>query len=130
VNKPGIRKHCLLLEGELQMRERWIDNYYIQRDKILWSKPFLVRVIVGQLIYRKTSQTLHGQGTGRFDMEEIAMFRREIWEGISDLLESSLMHSKAKAENDKPFWILGGAQPTEADASLFGFITSVLVCAR
>jgi hypothetical protein len=112
------------------MRERWIENYYIQRDKVLWSTPFLLRVIVGQFIYRKIDQTLYGQGTGRYSMEEIAMFRSEIWQSLNDLLKSSLKNLKAKSGSKEPFWLLGGARPTEADASLYGFLTSVLVCTR
>src|SRR5271154_7554458 len=112
------------------MRERWLENYQIHRDKVLWSTPFLIRLVIGILIYRKTSQTLYGQGTGRYSSEEITAFRREIWQALNDRLESSLVESKSSHEGKEPFWILGGARPTEADATLFGFITSVLVCSR
>ena len=112
------------------MRERWLENYQIQRDKALWSTPFLIRMIVGLFVYRKTSQTLYGQGTGRYSSKEIAAFRREIWQALNDRLESSLVESKSSHEGKEPFWILGGATPTEADATLFGFVTSVLVSHR
>ena len=112
------------------MRERWLENYQVQRDKILWSTPLLIRMAVGLLIYRKTSQTLYGQGTGRYSSEQIAAFRREIWQALNDRLGSSLAESKSNHERNEPFWILGGARPTEADATLFGFIVSVLVCSR
>src|SRR5271155_467705 len=115
------------------MRERWLENYQIHRDKVLWSTPFLIRLVVGLLIYRKTSQTLYGQGTGRYSSEEIAAFRREIWQALNDrLLETSLVESKSTSSHERkePFWILGGATPTEADATLFGFIASVLVSHR
>ena len=32
-------------------------------------------------------------------------------------------------EGDVTFWVLGGNGPSEADAVLFGFIASTLVCA-
>lgn len=48
------------------MRERWIDNYYVHRDISLWNKPLPIRVLMGILIYRSITVTLHGQGTGRF----------------------------------------------------------------
>lgn len=112
------------------MRERWLENYQIQRDKALWSTPFLVRLVVGLLIYRKTLQTLHGQGTGRYTSEEVAAFRHEIWQVINDQLKSSSTESKSDHDSKEPFWILGGARPTEADATLYGFIISVLVAER
>lgn len=106
--------------------ERWIQNYYIMRDHVLWSVPYPVRLLVGLMIHRNMTATLHGQGTGRFSAFEIAAFRREIWEGFSDLLLSSKANSNA--EGADPFWVLGGEHPTEADCVLFGFIVSVLVC--
>lgn len=33
-------------------------------------------------------------------------------------------------DDGKPFWVLGGDDPTEADATVFGFVSSVLVCER
>ncbi len=86
-----------------------------------------MRVVVGLMIYRKTRQTLNGQGTDRYAAEEIASFRQEIWEGINALL----IDAKWKAIEEPKrhlFWVLGGDGPTEADATLFGFIVSVLVC--
>ena len=97
------------------------------QDHILATLFYPLRVVVGHLISRKTAQTLHGQGTGRYTADEIGSFRREIWESINELLISS----KAAVVDDagsKPFWILGGDGPTESDAVLFGFIVSVLVC--
>lgn len=94
------------------------------RDHILSALPWAVRVLVGLLIYRSSTKTLHGQGTGRYTADEIASFRREIWETINGLLVSS----EARAASDGPFWALGGEQPTEMDAALFGFIVSVLIC--
>ncbi|RYP08897.1 hypothetical protein DL764_001607 [Monosporascus ibericus] len=109
--------------------ERWMQNYYVMRDHVLQDAPYPVRAIVGLLIYRKTTATLHGQGTGRFAPEEIALFRLEIWEAFSDLLRASKEKMRKDAGEDRgAFWVLGGDDPTEADCVLFGFIVSVLIC--
>ncbi|KAK7942409.1 uncharacterized protein PG986_011522 [Apiospora aurea] len=111
--------------------ERWTQNYYTMRDHIFGALPYPLRVVIGLLAYRGTVATLHGQGTGRYSGEEIAAFRREVWEGVDALLRAS--RDKARAARDtrdegKPFWILGGEGPTEADATVFGFVVSVLIC--
>ena len=59
------------------------------RDHVLWPVPWPIRVFVGSMIYRNTTATLHGQGTGRFSADEIALFRKEIWESFADLLLES-----------------------------------------
>ncbi|XXG99270.1 hypothetical protein Hte_005607 [Hypoxylon texense] len=130
---PAERSHDMglraILEDKLSFYhgwERWTQNYYTMRDHALWSIPYPVRVIVGLLVHRNFVATLHGQGTGRFTAEEIAAFRLEIWEGMSALLLTS--RSSSKSGENEPFWALGGSHPTEADASLFAFIVSVLIC--
>lgn len=104
-----------------------MENYYPMREHILSALPYPMRVVVGLLIYRNTTRTLRGQGTSRYSADEIRSFRREIWEGINDLLISARATAIVGA-TDWPFWVLGGERPTEADATLFGFIVSVLVC--
>jgi hypothetical protein len=111
----------------LQTRERWLENYYAQRDKALWAIPYPIRVVVGLLVHRKVSQMLHGQGTGRYTADEIRIFRKEIWEVVNRLLETSARQSRAHVERREPFWCLGGAEPTEADTTLYGFVVSVLI---
>ncbi|KAI0400259.1 hypothetical protein F4802DRAFT_501942 [Xylaria palmicola] len=117
-----------LLEDKLSFYhtwERWTQNYYTMRDHVLWSVPWPLRALVGLLAYRGTVATLHGQGTGRFSADEIAAFRREVWGALADLLlESS---SAARSGGGDPFWLLGGPEPTEADATLFGFVVSTLL---
>jgi hypothetical protein len=110
-----------------QTWERWTQNFYTMRDHIFQTMPYPVRVIVGIVVYRGTVATLHGQGTGRYTPEEIADFRREIWGGVNDLLVAARSKSGTPSSG-KPFWVLGGENPTEADATLFGFIVSVLIC--
>ncbi|PGH35793.1 hypothetical protein GX50_01377 [[Emmonsia] crescens] len=120
-----------LMEDKLyfyQIWERWTQNYYTMRDHVLSPIPYPVRVLVGLLVYRNTRQTLHGQGVGRYTAEEIAVFRREIWEAINQYLTLSKSKLTGHDANARPFWILGTDQPTEADATVFGFIVSALVC--
>ncbi|KAL4937630.1 hypothetical protein BDV06DRAFT_69988 [Aspergillus oleicola] len=107
-------------------RERWTENYYPMRDHVLSALPYPMRVVIGALIYRNIVAALHGQGTGRYSAEEIQLFRVEAWEAVNDLLVAA----KKKAINGSggPFWVLGGERATEADASVFGFVVSVLVC--
>ena len=45
--------------------------------------PF--QLVVGLLIYRKVSRTLHGQDTGRFSAEEISLFRQRVWGNVNAL---------------------------------------------
>ncbi|RWA09247.1 hypothetical protein EKO27_g5868 [Xylaria grammica] len=126
------RAHDLALRALLEDKmfpyqgwERWTQNYYTMRDHVLWSIPWPVRVFVGNMIYRNTVATLHGQGTGRFSAEEIGLFRREIWESFADLVLES--QTKTRVAEGEPFWVLGGPEPTEVDATLFGFVVSTLL---
>lgn len=95
------------------------------RDHVLSSIPYPIRVVVGFMISRNTMQMLNGQGTGRYSSDEIRAFRQEIWDNINELLISS---RTTAVDDAKPFWVLGGDNPTEADCTLFGFIVSVLLC--
>ncbi|KAB2575013.1 hypothetical protein DBV05_g6343 [Lasiodiplodia theobromae] len=132
---PPERAHdralCALLEDKLYFYhsfERWVQNYYVMRDHVLGTLQYPVRVVVGMLIYRGIKSTLHGQGTGRFTAEEIAAFRRQIWESFDDLLREAKRKQGGATDREKPFWIMGGDHPTEADMVLFGFVVSVLMC--
>ncbi|TGJ85031.1 hypothetical protein E0Z10_g3743 [Xylaria hypoxylon] len=126
------RAHDLALRALLEEKltpyhawERWTQNYYTMRDHVLSPIPWPVRAFIGSMIYRNTVAMLYGQGTGRFSAEEIGQFRREIWESFADLvLESQTKTRPAKGE---PFWVLGGPEPTEVDATLFGFVVSTLL---
>jgi hypothetical protein len=64
----------------------------------------------------------------RFSREEISSFRLQIWESINALLVSSRSKSKETSTGDATFWVLGTEGPTEADATVFAFICSALVC--
>lgn len=39
-----------------------------------------------------------------------------------------LEESRRSAKPGECFWVLGSNEPTEADATVFGFVISVLVC--
>ncbi|KAI1118194.1 hypothetical protein F5Y14DRAFT_255659 [Nemania sp. NC0429] len=125
-----------LLEDKLSFYhawERWMQNFYTMRDHVLWPISWPLRVLVGAIIHRNMVATLHGQGTGRFDADEIAAFRREIWSSFADLLLESRAKQARTADDDddddegRPFWVLGHPEPTDADATLFGFIVSTLL---
>lgn len=109
------------------MRECWIDNYYAQRDQALSNVPFPVRFFVGQIVHKKVVRTLFGQGAGRHNAVEVEVFRNEIWNSINDLLSAARMQD---AVHNEPYWCLGGPQPTEADLTLFGFISAILTGTR
>jgi hypothetical protein len=94
------------------------------RGHVLWRLPYPVQVVVGLLVYRSVSTTLHGQGAARYTEEEISKLRAEIWGSIEDLLLDS---KKKQGGNEKPFWVLGKDHPSEADTALFGAISATLV---
>jgi len=96
------------------------------RPHALGALPYPVQIVVGLLAYRKMKTMLHGQGVMRLTDDEIAAARLEVYESINDLLVAS--KNKSKRNTGAPFWVCGGEGPTEADATLFGFVTSVLVC--
>ena len=106
------------------MHEKWLENYYTQRDSALGFMPFPIRVVVGIMASRQITTTLKGQGTGRFTVGEISDFRKQIWAEVNALLNGV----KKKRGESGPFWAVGGIQPTEVDATVYGFIASGLVC--
>ncbi|KAJ5649415.1 uncharacterized protein N7484_003138 [Penicillium longicatenatum] len=117
-----------LLEDKLYFygtHEKWCQNYYAMRDKVLGTLPWPVRVIVGNMVYNKNVRNMMGQGTGKFSEQEIAAFRIEIW----DMLNATISESHAQHRGKEgPFWVWGGDAPTEADAVVYGFVVSGLTC--
>lgn len=105
-------------------REKWIDNYDVMRTNMLASVPWPMQLFIGWMVYNKITATLQGQGTGRLTDEEVAHFKQEVWESVDKLLRAA----KTSKSDTGPFWVLGGNEPTEADASLFGFIVGGLIC--
>jgi len=124
-----------LLEDKLYffiVRERWIDNFATMRDGTLYTMPYPLRLAVGWLVYRAVTKALAGQGVGRYTDDEARAFKTETWDGLAALLAEaqSAPASVARRAEDAgaPFWVLGGGQPSEADATVYGFIVSCLVC--
>ena len=109
-------------------RERWVDNYATMRDGVLAALPYPVRLFVGNLAYRAVVSTLHGQGAGRYSEEEARGLKREVWEGLEAVLGESKRGMVGRGDGGKPFWVLGREEPTEADATVYGFIAAGLVC--
>lgn len=99
------------------------------RSGILSTLPYPLQILVGFLIHRKSSQTLYGQGTARYTAEERTAFKKQIWGNVNALLATSRSKQANFDQDDSVFWVLGGDEPSEADATLFGFITGALVCA-
>ncbi|KAL4806484.1 hypothetical protein BDV18DRAFT_159658 [Aspergillus unguis] len=126
---PTDRASDLSLRALLEDKtsERWTENYYTMRDTVLSFIPYPMRVLVGLLVYRKTLQTLNGQGTGRYSDEEIQEFRVEAWSAVNEWLVASKAQQLQNNE-ERLFWIFGGQEPSEADAVVFGFVVSGLVC--
>jgi hypothetical protein len=128
---PPQRAHDLAIRSMMEdklyfygVREKWFDNYEVIRDRSLAAIPWLIRIVVGFFIRRTVGQALHGQGAGRFTDDEVDVFNEEIWENVNALL----LEAKKAATTEDPFWALGGVEPTEADATLYGFIAGTLVC--
>ena len=111
-------------------RERWTgENYWVQRDEVLGALPWLVRVFVGNLVYRKINCALYGQGAGRFSDDQAKDFREGVWMRLDALLRESRKRRKGMGE-EECFWCLGGEEPTECDTSVFGAVCAVLVAKR
>lgn len=118
-----------LLEEKLywyQGYERWCENYYTMRDYAMQSLPYPVKVVVGLLAWRENVRRLYGQGTGRFSAGEIEGLRREVWVGVEGLCGDA--RGKGLKGEGGVFWVLGGEEPTEADATVYGFLVAVMVC--
>ena len=54
---------------------------------------------------------------------------QEILTTVNDLLETRRAEAEADGANETmaPFWLLGGREPTNADATAFGFISCLLI---
>lgn len=106
-------------------REKWCDHYQDMVDGMLAAVPWPARAVVGWMAHRAIVRTLYGQGTGRLSDEEVLLFKEEAWAAVEALLAEAKGLSKEK--EGAPFWVLGGEEPSEADATLFGFIIGGLV---
>jgi hypothetical protein len=112
-----------------QNYERWHENFYLMRDHVLFALRYPLQVIAGFVIYHKERYALYLQGTMRLRTPEIDSLRLEIWDSINTLLAISRSKATVNREvGEKVFWVWGGEKPSEADATLFGFVAAVLNC--
>ncbi|KAK8006926.1 hypothetical protein PG989_000916 [Apiospora arundinis] len=120
-----------LMEDKLYfygVRERWQDNYVTMRSTVMSAIPYPLQLVIGLLAYKKTTASLNGQGTGLLTHDQMMELQEEGWEALNAQLAQARQQSNAASRPDEPFWILGGQQPTEADATLMGFIVAGLSC--
>jgi hypothetical protein len=97
------------------------------RDTVLATLFYPIRVIAALFIWHANKRTLRGQGALNFTGDEAASLRLEVWEAINAMLVESRTKAQ-EAGKHGPFWILGGPTPTEADATVFGFVAASLNC--
>ncbi|KAK4096931.1 hypothetical protein N658DRAFT_435135 [Parathielavia hyrcaniae] len=113
-----------LVEEKVYFYTLWIDNYYPTRDTIL-RVPLPIRAILGLYFYHDIKYRLKGQGALLLTHDEVVAFELEAWEAINQMLVES-RQTWQEAGRTGPFWILGGTAPTEADATVFGFVIAYL----
>ncbi|KAM7200901.1 hypothetical protein V8F20_005143 [Naviculisporaceae sp. PSN 640] len=126
-----------LLEDKLYfflVRERWMDNFYTMRPIALAGMPYLLQLVIGNIAYRTVTNALYLQGTGRLLPEEVRTLKQEVWDNLGAILAEARIKGRsavvevAQKGDHEPFWVLGGEQPTEADAVVYGFIAGSLAC--
>lgn len=83
--------------------------------------PYPIRIFVGMIAYSTVSKALYGQGTARYSDEERESLRAEGWSSLDQLLAANTQAVKGIP------WLLGGSSPTEADATLYGFLAASLI---
>jgi hypothetical protein len=99
-----------------------MENFYVMRDEgPLATIPYPIRIFVGMIVHSKITRTLYGQGTGRYSPAELKSLRQEAWTSLDELLAD-----QASDGSHGIHWVLGGKNPTEADASLYGFLAASL----
>lgn len=136
---PAQRAHDLAIRALLEdkvyfygAREKWCDNYAEMRAHVLAHVPWPLDLVAGWLARRAVLGGLYQQGTGRLADGEVRLLAEEAWDGVNALLTESVKAASRRRrrtnDDDAPFWVLGGDEPTEADATLYGFIAGALVC--
>jgi hypothetical protein len=108
-----------------QLYERWFMAYPLMRDygpfgHMSWG----IRHITNTFLCTYAGALLYCQGTGRHEKQEVEGFIKE----VVGVLDSFAAASLAKLPEDakEPFWILCGADPTEADFCVYGTIAGLL----
>jgi len=88
------------------------------------SLPGGIRHVVVQFVSRYAKFMLYMQGTGRFVGDEVVRLRDEAIGALADFAEAA---RGKRGDDGRPFWILGGEKPSEADFTLFGYLSGMLV---
>ncbi len=108
------------------MYEWWSENTAAMRDfGPFASLPWGIRHLTGIAIGGFSWLMLYFQGTGRHKPDELKALRQEAIAALSDYAEAA--YAKSEKDSNRPFWILGGEKPTEADFTLFGYLAAVMV---
>lgn len=90
--------------------------------------PGGIRHVVVAFVFRYARFMLYMQGTGRYAADEVARLRDEAIGALADFAEAA--RGRRGEDEDgvrRPFWILGGEKPSEADFTLFGYLSGMLV---
>lgn len=99
------------------------------RDHVLSAIPWPARLLVGRIKHRGFHRSLYAQGTMRYSRREARAAKEEVWRSVSGALEAVWPRAGSRGvDSREPCWFLGGDGPTEVDATLFGFLVSVLEC--
>ncbi|ODP31827.1 glutathione S-transferase family protein [Pandoraea sp. ISTKB] len=96
------------------VQARWCDDENFEKGPASFfrSIPWPVRPLAQALIRRKVRNTLHGQGTGRYQPEEQRQLLARGAQAAAQLL------------GDQPYFF--GDRPCGADATAFGFISGAM----
>jgi hypothetical protein len=101
-----------------------MEHFYVMRDQgPLSGIPYPMRLLVGWIVHSTITRTLHGQGTGRYSPAELKSLRLEAWTALDELVAAA---APKRAGSKGISWVLGGQNPTDADACLFGFLAASL----
>ena len=95
------------------------------RDKGPFSYiPWGVRHAAGVCSFAYCATMLFFQGTGRHSPDEVKQLRREAITALADYAADA--YAETEEGSAEPFWVLGGKNPTEADFTLFGYLSVLL----
>lgn len=105
-----------------QNYERWYEHAAGMREGVFGHLPWGVRHAVGLGAKQYARVMMWFQGTGRFDAEEVRGLTEEAVGALGGFAEAAREGGKGGL-----FWILGGEGPSEADFTVFGAVSALLV---